>query len=494
MKQTKGFVAAFLRKKSMDSLMQTANQSSLKKSLTTFDLTMLGIGAVIGAGIFVTTGTVSYTAGPALILSYVLAGLACIFSALAYAEFASTVPVAGSAYTYTYFTLGEGWAWIIGWDLILEYLLAVSAIASGWSGYFQSLFTNVNIQLPEALSAAPGATPGAVFDVPAFCIVILLTFLLSIGIRESKMINNVMVLVKVAIVLLFVIVGALSIHSTKNWVPFMPHGMGGVFAAAGSAFFAYIGFDAIASASEETKNPRKSMPRAIVLSIIICTVLYVATTLVLTGLVKYTAFTGVNATHPISLAIDATGHNWIAGFIDLGAILGMTTVIMVFLFGLVRIMFSISRDGLLPKVLSKTHPRFHTPFNATWFFGILGGLIAGLVPLSTLTDLISIGTLVAFVIVSISVIVLRRTKPDLKRGFRCPGVPVVPIIGIITCAVLIVTRDSLNFIRFGVWFVIGIIIYFLYARKHSKLATGHANGNTGSGESSEDAPSVSEEP
>jgi APA family basic amino acid/polyamine antiporter len=358
--------------------------------------------------------------------------------------------------------------------LILEYLLATSAVASGWSGYFSNLLSNLGVHLPAAITGAPGTAPGTLFDLPAFLIVIVLTFLLSIGIRESKLVNNLMVLTKVAIVLLFIIVGGASLHSTANWHPFMPHGSGGVFRAAAAAFFAYIGFDAIASASEEARDPGKSLPRAIVLSIVICTVLYVAMTLVMTGLVNYTEFTGSVATHPASFAMERIGRNWVAGFIDLGAITGMTTVIMVMLYGLIRVMFSISRDGMLPQMLAKTHPRFKTPFNATWFFGLIGAFIAAMVPLSTLVDLISIGTLVAFVIVSASVIVLRRTQPDLKRAFRCPWVPVVPILGIITCVVLIATCNPDNFLRFGIWFALGLVIYFLYARKKSKLASGEA--------------------
>ncbi len=456
------------RKKDLNSMHLDAKKTNLNKVLTTFDLTMLGIGAVVGSGIFVMIGEGAATAGPALSLSFIIAAITCLFSALAYAEFASTVPLAGSAYTYSYFTIGEFMAWIIGWNLILEYLLAVSVVAGGWSGYFQNLISGFGVTLPEGLTMAPGTKEGvnSYFDLPAFIIIIVLTAILSFGVQQSKKVNNIMVLIKVGVILLFIVVGVGYVEPA-NWTPYMPYGVDGVFAATSAAFFAFIGFDAISSAAEETVNPQKSLPRGILFSLLICTVLYIIVTFVMTGLVPYAEFEGV--ANPISLAIETTGQDWITGIIDLGAILGMTTVMIVMLFGLTRIMFAMSRDGLLPKTLAKTHPKFKTPFNTTWFFGICAALLAAFIPLETLANLTVIGTLAAFIIVSASVIVLRKTHPNLKRGFRCPAVPLIPILSIIACSFLMYNLGFLTWIRFVIWLIIGVIVYFGYSRKHSRL-------------------------
>jgi APA family basic amino acid/polyamine antiporter len=399
----------------------------LKKVLGPMDLILMGIGAIVGTGIFVLTGTGAVTAGPALTLSFVIAAIACGFAAMCYAEFASSVPVAGSIYTYSYVTLGEIVAWMIGWDLLLEYGLATSTVAVGWSGYFQSLLKGVGVVLPEALRAAPGAVPGVdtVFNLPAFLIMMVLTFMLSLGVRESARLNNVMVLIKTGVVLLFIFVGV-NYVKPENWQPFMPFGMGSVMSAAALVFFAFIGFDAVTSAAEEVKNPSKDLPIGIIGSLGICTVLYVVVAAIMTGIVPFMNFKGVD--HPVSLALQYAGQDWVAGFVDLAAILGMSTVILVMAYGQTRILYAMSRDGLLPARLSTVHPKYGTPFFATWMVGIIFGLIAAVVPLNVLAELVNIGTLAAFSLVSLAVIILRKKRPDLHRAFRCPGVPLVPAL------------------------------------------------------------------
>lgn len=457
------------RKKGIDSLIAaTKGEKSLRRDLGSFDLTMLGIGAIIGTGIFVLTGTGALTAGPGLVLSFVIAAFACLFAALAYAEFASTVPVSGSVYTYTYATLGELMAFIIGWDLILEYSLAVSTVSAGWSGYFQSFLNGIGIQLPVELTAAPGAIKGTVtyFNLPAFLIVILITFLLYLGIRESKRVNNIMVVIKILVVFVF-IAAAVMYVKPANWQPFMPFGFTGVFNAAALVFFAFIGFDAVASAAEETKNPSRNLPRGIVYSLLVCTVLYVVVSAIMTGVVPFMQFKGID--HPVSLVLQVTGQNWAAGIIDVGAILGMTTVMLVMLYGQTRVMFAMSRDGLVPRALSKVHPKHKTPYINTWFFGILSALMGGFVPLDELAKLVNIGTLSAFILISIAVIVMRKTQPDLPRAFRCPAVPLVPILAVLFCGFLILNLGGETIMRFLIWLVIGLAVYFLYSRKHSKL-------------------------
>jgi APA family basic amino acid/polyamine antiporter len=440
----------------------------LVKVLGPFDLILMGIGAIVGTGIFVLTGTGAVTAGPALTLSFIVAAIACGFAALCYAEFASTIPVAGSIYTYTYATLGELAAWMIGWDLLLEYGLATSAVSVGWSGYFQSLIAGFGIHLPVALTAAPGALPGVhtLINLPALCIMLVLTAMLSWGVRESARLNNVMVAIKVGVVLLFIVVGARHVQPA-NWQPFLPFGYNGMLSAAALVFFAFIGFDAVTSAAEEVKRPERDLPIGIIGSLAACTVLYVVVSAIMTGIVPYQQFLGID--HPVSLALQHAGENWFAGFVDLGAILGMTTVILVMAYGQTRIIFAMSRDGLLPKRLSKVHPRFHTPFFATWLVGIVFGLIAAVVPLNVLTELINIGTLAAFSLVSIAVIILRKTRPDLKRAFRCPGVPVIPALAVIFCVMLMTYLSWFTWMAFVIWLVIGLAIYFGYARKRSEL-------------------------
>nr|WP_215409413.1 amino acid permease [Janthinobacterium sp. JC611] len=442
----------------------------LAKVLGPFDLVLMGIGAIVGTGIFVLTGTGALTAGPALSLSFVVAAVACCFAALCYAEFASTVPVAGSIYTYSYATLGELAAWMIGWDLLLEYGLAAAAVSVGWSGYFQSLLSGFGIVLPVALTAAPGALPGVTtfINLPALVIMLALTAMLGWGVRESARLNNIMVAIKVGVVLLFIIFGARHVQPA-NWQPYMPFGYHGMLSAAALVFFAFIGFDAVTSAAEEVKKPSRDLPIGIIGSLAVCAVLYVVVSAIMTGIVPYQKFLGVD--HPVSLALQYAGENWIAGFVDLGAILGMTTVILVMAFGQTRIIFAMSRDGLLPKRLSTVHPRFHTPFFATWLVGIVFGLIAATIPLNILAELINIGTLAAFTMVSVAVVVLRKRRPDLPRAFRCPGVPYVPALAVILCVGLMSFLSWVTWVAFTIWLVIGLVIYFGYARRRSLLHT-----------------------
>jgi len=460
---------SLFRTKNLDTMVAASRvPGGLKKVLGPMDLILMGIGAIVGTGIFVLTGTGAVTAGPALTLAFVIAAVACGFAALCYAEFASTVPVAGSIYTYSYATLGEIVAWMIGWDLLLEYGLATSTVAVGWSGYFQSLLKGFGMVLPEALRAAPGAVPGlhTVFNLPAFLIMMVLTFMLSLGVRESARLNNVMVLIKTGVVLLFIVVGV-NYVKPENWQPFMPFGAGSVMSAAALVFFAFIGFDAVTSAAEEVKNPTKDLPIGIIGSLAICTVLYVAVAAIMTGIVPFMNFKGVD--HPVSLALQYAGQDWIAGLVDLAAILGMSTVILVMAYGQTRILFAMSRDGLLPKKLSNVHPKYGTPFFATWMVGIIFGLIAAVVPLDVLAELVNIGTLAAFSLVSLAVIILRKKRPDLHRAFRCPGVPVIPALAIIFCITLMTFLSWHTWVAFVIWLLIGLVVYFGYARSRSLL-------------------------
>jgi len=461
---------SLFRTKDLDKMIRDSQgeSSGLKRTLGPLDLTLLGIGAIVGTGIFVLTGTGALLAGPGISLSFILAAVACGFAALCYAEFSSTVPVSGSIYTYSYATMGELVAWIIGWDLLLEYGLATSAVSVGWSGYFQSLLAGFGVNLPAVLSAAPGALPGVTtwFNLPAFIILLVVTALLSIGVRESARANNIMVFIKISVVVLFIVVGANHVEPA-NWKPYLPFGYQGVFNAAAIMFFAFIGFDAVTSAAEEVKRPARDLPIGIIASLAVCTVLYVVVASIMTGIVPYEKFVGVD--HPISLALQYAGQNWVAGFVDLGAIIGMTTVILVMTYGQTRILFAMSRDGLLPKKLSSVHPRFATPFFTTWLVGIVFAFIAAVVPLDVLAELINIGTLMAFSLISLAVLVLRKTRPDLRRAFRCPGVPFVPLAAIGFCLFLMLHLQAVTWIAFGCWLLIGFAVYFGYARRRSLL-------------------------
>ncbi|RMD01216.1 amino acid permease [Aquitalea palustris] len=460
---------SLMRKKSVQGMLEFAQTAKgLRKELTAFDLTMLGIGAIIGTGIFVLTGTGATVAGPGLVLSFIIGAFACGFAALCYAEFAAMLPISGSTYTYAYATLGELVAWIIGWDLMLEYLLASSAVSVGWSGYFQSLLGGFGIHLPDALIAAAGAVPGkaTLFNLPAFTIAMLITALLAFGIKESKRVNNIVVLIKVAVVLMFIAIGVWHVKPV-NWSPALPYGMNGVFHGAAIVFFSFLGFDAVTCAAEEVKDPARDIPKGVIWSLAICSILYVIVSAIMTGIVPYAQFAGID--HPVSLALQVAKLDWFAGFVDLGAILGMLTVILVMTYGQTRILFAMSRDGLLPKIFSEVNPKYGTPYKATWLIGSIIALIAGFIPLHTLAELVNIGTLAAFSLIAIAIIKLRKTEPNLPRKFHCPGVPYVPALAVIFCVFLMTQLSALTWLCFVVWLVIGLVVYFGYSRKNSHL-------------------------
>ncbi|MGH7568963.1 MAG: amino acid permease [Gemmatimonadales bacterium] len=465
-----------LRRKSITELQaQAQTDHSLKRALTATNLTMLGIGAIIGTGIFVLTGTVAaQNAGPAVVLSFVLAGVASVFAALCYAEFASLVPMAGSAYTYGYATLGEIFAWIIGWDLILEYSLGAVTVAIGWSGYVVSFLRDVGINVPCALSAARGAvvqcadgtTAAAVFNLPAVVIIALVTTLLVIGIKESANVNNVIVFIKVAVVLLF-IVGAVWAIDPANWRPFMPENTGvrehfgwtGVMAGAGIVFFAYIGFDAVSTAAQEANNPQRDMPIGIIGSLVICTVLYILVSGIAAGVVPYRE---LDVPDPIAVAADRAGLGWMASLIKLGAIAGLSSVILVMLLGQSRVFWNMSKDGLLPQFVNKVHPRFQTPWITSIVTGVGVAFFAAILPVRDAASLVSIGTLLAFVIVSIGIMVLRVREPNLPRPFKTPYAFVIAPLGVLSALYLMVSLTWPTWRRLIVWFVFGMLVYFGY--------------------------------
>jgi basic amino acid/polyamine antiporter, APA family len=464
-------------KKSIADAQAEAERSALRRALGPLDLTTLGIGSIIGTGIFVLTGiAASRHAGPALVISMVLAAAACGFAGLCYAEFASMIPLAGSAYTYAYATMGELLAWIIGWDLVLEYALSASTIAVGWSGYFVSLLRGLGVPFPAALTAAPGTrvaladgtTTSALFNLPAALIIVLVSSLLVIGIRQSARANTALVVIKTLVLVAFVAVGV-SYVRRENLTPFVPpntgefgsFGWSGVLRGAGIIFFAFIGFDAVSTAAQEARRPQRDMPLGMLLSLAICTVLYIAVAVVLLGIVPYAR---LNVPDPLAVGIDATGLTWFSPVIKVSALFGLFSTMLVQLLGQSRIFYSMSRDGLLPPLFRRVHPRFRTPHVSTAVTGLAVAAAAGLTPIELLSVLVSMGTLLAFVIVCGGVLVLRRTAPDLPRPFRTPGVPWVPIVGAAACLLQMLGLPRATWERLIIWLVIGLAVYFLYGR------------------------------
>ena len=463
-----------LKTKSIERLVKDVEErgKALRRSLTAWDLTLLGIGAIIGTGIFVLTGIAAANqAGPAIVLSYSVAGLACAFAALCYAEFASMIPIAGSAYTYAYATLGEVFAWMIGWDLILEYAVGSMTVAIGWSGYFQRILAGFGIQLPAWMTAAPGAAAGSVINLPAMIIVLLIMVLLIVGIRESARFNAVMVAIKIVAVLFFLVVGTWYVQP-ENWVPFMPYQWSGVMTGAAVVFFAYIGFDAVSTTAEEAKNPRRDLPIGIIASLVICTILYVAVSAVLTGIVRVVEYRQdaqfLNA--PVAYALAVINQDWAAGLVSAGAVAGITSVLLVMLMSQPRIFFAMSRDGLLPEGVSEVHPRFQTPYITTIITCVIVSIVAALVPIQVVGEMTSIGTLFAFVVVCLAVMVLRVTRPDAHRPFRVPGGHLIPVLGVLSCLYLMLSLSVMTWVRLLVWLDLGMMIYWFYGRKHSPLA------------------------
>jgi APA family basic amino acid/polyamine antiporter len=459
----------------------TSEENPLRPELGGFQLTLLGIGCIVGTGIFVITGTAAAEhAGPAIVLSFLLSALGCLCAGFCYAELASMIPLCGSAYTYAYSTIGEIFAWIIGWDLILEYLVGSATVAVGWSGYVISFLSDIGIHFPAALCNAPlvfkgsWAASGAIINLPAILIVLAVTIILILGIRETSNVNAVIVAIKIAIILLFVGFCFPYVHP-QNWVPFIPpstgfghYGWTGIMAGAGVIFYAYIGFDAVTTAAQETKNPQRDLPIGILGSLVICTILYVLVSLVLTGVVNYKQ---LDVPAPVAYAIQQVGPSvaWLRPLVELGAIAGITSVILVLLLGQPRIFYRMAADGLLPGVFSKIHSKFRTPHITTAVTGIISATLAGLFPIGVLSELVSIGTLLAFVIVCISVMVLRKTRPDLPRLFKAPLVPWLPIAGVILCFSQMVFLPPSTWIRLVIWLAIGLAIYFGYGYRKSRL-------------------------
>ena len=473
-----------MTRKSVDDIVKggEAEGHGLSKRLGPYSITAMGIGAIIGAGIFVLTGTAAAQyAGPSIMLSFVLGGIVCSFVGLCYAELAAMLPVCGSSYTYTYATLGEIFAWMIGWDLILEYAMGAATVAVGWSGYIASILRNIGIVIPPTLAAAPGtlvklddgSTVTGIINLPAAVIIGLLTTMLIFGTKESARLNNIMVAVKLVVVVLFIAVGAFYV-STANWHPFIPpssgefghFGFSGILRGSAVVFFAFIGFDAVSTAAQEAQSPQRDMPIGILGSLVICTVLYILVAAVLTGLVPYAQ---LDVADPIAKGVDVIGLTWFSILIKIGALAGLTTVILVLLYGQSRIFYTMSHDGLLPGLFAHVHPRLQTPYLSQMLIGAIVAVVAALTPIDVLGEMVSIGTLFAFVLVCGAVIYLRRSDSRVPRPFRVPGVPVVPICGILFCILLMTGLPLITWLRLFVWLLIGLAIYFLYGRRHSVL-------------------------
>ena len=440
--------------------------TGLRRVLGPLDLTLLGIGAVIGAGIFVLTGVAAATkAGPAIVLSYVIAGFACAFAAMAYAELAAAIGGCGSAYGYSYAGMGELIAWIIGWDLILEYSVAVSAVAIGWSGYANAALKAVGLGLPAEWIKGP--LEGGLVNLPAILIVLVLGLLLALGVRESVRVNAAMVFIKLLAIAVFIAI-AFSHVEPANWTPFMPFGWDGVMGGAALVVFAYLGFDAVSTAAEESRNPQRDLPIGILVSLAICTLLYIVVAGLLTGVAHYST---LNVSDPVAEVILRLGYPWGAGVVAAGAIAGLTTVMLAMFFGLTRVFLAIARDGLLPPLFAQLNPRTQTPVRVILASGFVMAFIAGFTPIDTVAKLVNLGTLAAFFLVSVGVLVLRRKHPDLPRPFRTPFTPLIPILGALSCLILAASLPWLTWLSFGIWLAVGLVIYFSYSRQHSALAS-----------------------
>ncbi|MFJ8265613.1 amino acid permease [Peribacillus asahii] len=458
----------FFRKKSIEQLQQNSTKNiGLQRVLGLWQLTAIGLGGIIGVGIFVLTGVAAAEhAGPAIILSFLIAGLASAAAALCYAEFAGMIPVAGSAYTYSYAVLGEGAAWLIGWDLLLEYALVVATVAIGWSGYMQEILRQIGIHIPVWAQGAPGTGFGHRVDLIAMLVSLAIAGLLTLGIQGASKFNNLMVIIKLGIVLIVIIVGSFYIDSA-NWYPFMPFGFQGVMGGAALVFFAVFGYDTLTTAAEEAKNPQRDLPRAVVISLMIALCLYIGMSLIITGIAP---FHTLNNAAPVAQAFSYVGIKWITLIISAAAIAGILSVLFSFMLAGSRIWFAMSRDGLLPKWFSKLHATYKTPHRPTLIIGLITALVSGFTPINEVAELVNIGTLAAFIVICSSIIVLRRTRPDLERKFRTPFVPVIPLVGIGFSIYLIISLPEITWIRFGVWMILGFVIYLLYGKRKSKLA------------------------
>jgi APA family basic amino acid/polyamine antiporter len=447
--------------------------SGLKKCLTAFDLALLGIGCAIGTGIFVLTGIAAATqSGPAVVLSFIIAGIASAFAALSYAELASSIGGSGSAYGYSYVAFGEFIAWVMGWILLLEYGVGAAAVANGWAGYFVNTLANFSIHLPEALTKAPML--GGLINLPAFAIIWVLTILLMIGVKESARFNNIIVIIKLSTIAIFITLASMHLN-TNNWHPFMPFGWFstlengkniGVLAGASLVFFAYFGFDAVSTAAEEAQNPQRDLPIGLIASLTFCTIIYIIVSALLTGIVPYTE---LNVSSPVAFALTKIGYTWASTLVATGVLAGLITVLLVLLYGLTRILFAMSRDGLISPIFSEVNPDRQTPTKIILMCGAVVSIVAGFIPLGELAETVNIGTLASFIMVCVGVMVMRKRQPHLKRPFKNPWNPLIPVLGILSCGALMTFLPAVTWMRFGIWILIGIVIYFIYSMHHSKL-------------------------